>query len=237
MTSDDIPIPSSPILFLDYDGTLAPIVPDPTRAFPHPAAPGLLVELEQRHPLYIVTGRHLKALESFIDEPYPAIGLHGMQEGTIHGDVTDLISDEARAALDRMRHSVPNLTGIVVEPKGPTFAVHYRDAVDEEAALEALEIWVEPLPSVLDVIRGKKVYEVRPRGVSKGTAVRSLMERHPGRVPVYIGDDTTDEDAFEALVDVPDAVTIRVGGGETAARYHLGGPDDVVEYLSRYLVA
>src|SRR5690625_7990509 len=102
-----------------------------------------------------------------------------------------------------MRHSVPNLTGIVVEPKGPTFAVHYRDAVDEEAALEALEIWVEPLPSVLDVIRGKKVYEVRPRGVSKGTAVRSLMKRQPGRVPVSIGEDTADTAASAALIDGP----------------------------------
>src|SRR5690625_2862404 len=128
-----------------------------------------------------------------------------------------------------MRHSVPNLTGIVVEPKGPTFAVHYRDAVDEEAALEALEIWVEPLPSVLDVIRGKKVYAVRPRGVSKGTAVRSLMERHPGRAPVSIGADTTDEDALEPLIAVPHAVARRLGGGATVGRHHLGGPDDVVE--------
>ena len=235
MTADDIPLATSPILFLDYDGTLAPIVPDPDRAFPHPHVPQLLVELDHRFPLYIVSGRHLKALEPFIEESYAAIGLHGMQEGTIHGDVRDLLSDEARAALDRMRASVPSFPGIVIEPKGPTFAVHYREAVDEEAALEALEIWIEPLPNVLDVIRGKKVYEVRPRGMTKGTAIRTLMERHPDHAPVYIGDDTTDEDAFEALADVEGAVTIRVGGGETRAHFRLDGPDEVVRYLRRYL--
>jgi trehalose 6-phosphate phosphatase len=227
------PVVSDPVFFLDYDGTLAPIVPDPLAAFPHPDAPSLLEKIAERYPMWIVTGRYLKDLELFIDQNYPAIGLHGMQEGRIGGEVRDLIDDASREALDGMRERVPDVEGLYVEPKGPTFAVHYRHVEDESAALADLEAWVSTMPDRLEVVRGKKVYEIRPKGVNKGTAVLGLLDSVEG-TPVYLGDDVTDEDAFRALERYEDSVTVRVGGGETCARYALRDPNDVVEYLSCY---
>jgi trehalose 6-phosphate phosphatase len=226
---------SDPVFFLDYDGTLAPIVPDPLRAFPHPDAPALLEALADRYPMWIVTGRYLRDLELFIDKPYPAIGLHGMQEGTIGGDVRDLIEDDARAALDLMRRRVPNIEGLHLEPKGPTFAVHYRHVANEEAALDELEKWVATMPESLEIVRGKKVYEIRPKGVNKGVAVLKLLERLDGGTPIYLGDDVTDEDAFRALAPIDGAVSVRVGGGETVAPSALDDPEEVVAYLKQYV--
>lgn len=235
MPLTDIPVVDEPLFFLDYDGTLAPIVDEPMKAFPHPDVPDLLRTLEARYPLWIVTGRYLSDLTTFLDRPYRAIGLHGMQEGRIAGDVRELISDDAREALQQMRERVPDVAGLRLESKGPTFAVHYRHVQDEAATLRELESWLEQLPDFLDVIRGKKVYEIRPRNLTKGTAVSRLAAEHPNRTPVYLGDDVTDEDAFRALEELGrDVVTIKIGEDESAARFHLPGPDEVVTYLRRY---
>lgn len=236
MTVDDVPVAHNPLFFLDYDGTLAPIVDEPMKAVPHPEVPALLRELDRRFPLWIVTGRYLTDITSFLDQPYRAIGLHGMQEGRIGGSVEELISDEARNALHYMRDRVPQVDGLRLESKGPTFAVHYRHARNEEDALAELEAWLDELPEMLDVIRGKKVYEIRPRDLTKGTAVARLAADHPDHTPVYLGDDVTDEDAFTALGALDrDVITIKIGGGETAARYRLPGPDEVVTYLEQYV--
>ena len=124
------------------------------------------------------------------------------------------------------------LDGVRVEDKGGAFAVHYRRAPDEAAARSALERWARGAPDALEPVWGKKVVELRVRGVSKGVAVAAHAARHPERTPVYLGDDVTDEDAFRALNAArPDAVTVKVGEGETAARYRLPDVGAVVGYL------
>ncbi len=230
------PVVENPLFFLDYDGTLAPIVDDPDAAVPHPQAPALLRELDAHSPLWIVTGRDLQALSSFLDRPYSAIGLHGAQEGVVGRDARSLMSDAAAEALKALRDSVPAAEGLRVEEKDRSFAVHYR-AVDDEAAAQAqLKDWLADLPDVLDAIWGKKVVELRPDGLTKGTAVRRIADRHPGHVPVYLGDDVTDEDAFAALQDLNrKAVTVKVGNDETRADHRLSGPDAVMDYLRRYV--
>src|SRR5690606_7182468 len=147
---------------LDYDGTLAPIVDDPARAYPHAEAEELLARLEVRHPVYIVTGRHLPDLAPFFGRPFRAVGLHGMQEGVVGGAVRTTVSDAARQALARMRATVPDVEGLRVEEKGPMFTVHYRHVPDEAAARARLAEWLETTPEGLDPIWGKKVVEVRP---------------------------------------------------------------------------
>jgi len=225
----------APIFFLDYDGTLAPIVDDPDAATPHPEVPGLLRELDDRYPVWIVTGRDLRALSSFLDLPLPAIGLHGAQKGVIGEEVQQLMPDDAAQALRHLRRSVPSVEGLQVEDKQQAFAVHYREA-DADEARTRLSAWLDAMPEMLDAIWGKKVVELRPEGLTKGTAVRRIADEHPDRTPVYLGDDTTDEDAFEALqaLDRP-VVTVRIGEEETRADYRLAGPDEVVAYLRRYL--
>jgi len=230
------PVVDRPLFFLDYDGTLAPIVDDPDEAFPHPDVPELLQQLEERSPVWIVTGRDLRALSRFLDRPYNAIGLHGAQQGTVGGEVERLMPDEAVEALSRLRTSVPSVDGLRVEEKDQSFAVHYREVEREEEAQERLRSWLETMPEMLDAIWGKKVVELRPEGLTKGTAVRRIASQHPDRTPVYLGDDTTDEDAFAALQDLDrDAVTVRIGDADTRAKYRLAGPDEVVAYLRQYV--
>jgi trehalose 6-phosphate phosphatase len=123
-----------------------------------------------------------------------------------------------------------------VEEKGDAFAVHYRHAEDEDAARRALEAWAAGAPEALVPVWGKKVVELRVRGVSKGTAVARLAAGHPDRTPVYLGDDVTDEDAFRALHAAGlDAVTVKVGEGETEARYRLPDVEAVVGYLEGFV--
>lgn len=227
------PIVERPLFFLDYDGTLAPIVDDPSEAHPHPDVPPLLDVLRETNPLYVVTGRYLRDLASFFSLPLDAVGLHGIQRGRIGKQVSETLSEEARESIDRYRKSVPEVHGIRIEEKGPLFAVHYRLAGDKDAARAAIREWLGDVPPVLDPIWGKDVVELRPRDISKGTVVREIARGHPDRTPVYLGDDVTDEDAFKALEN--GAVTVKVGAGETAAKFRLGSVEDVVQYLRRYV--
>lgn len=229
-----LPLADQPLFFLDYDGTLAPIVDDPSAAYPHPAVPDLLQDLARLHPVYIVTGRHLRDLDAFLpDLSLPAIGLHGAQEGTLHGEVEDRLTPDDRKKLNGMRESVPSIAGVWVEDKEHTFAVHYRGAAHPEAAAQAIAAWAATAPDTLNVISGKDVVELRPAHLHKGTAVQEVAARRPNRTPVYLGDDVTDEDAFRALPD--EAITVKVGEGETAAQFHLPDVPTVVAYLHRYI--
>jgi trehalose 6-phosphate phosphatase len=233
-TESTVPLAGNPLFFLDYDGTLAPIVDDPMAAFPHPRAVDLLFALRDAYPVFIVTGRHLADLARLLKEPrLPAIGLHGTQMGDNAGSYQDQMPTHVRQSLGALRGTVPEMEGLVVEPKGPAFAVHYRQAPDHDAARGVLRKWLVEMPDSLTAIWGKAVVELRPRNISKGTAVQRIAADMPDRTPVYLGDDVTDEDAFKALPEP--AITVRIGPGETVARHRLAGPDEVMDYLQRYL--
>ena len=135
-----------------------------------------------------------------------------------------------------MRDRLPAMAGVVVEDKGgAAFAVHYRRATDPARVREALQSWTAGMPAGLEAIWGKMVVELRPRGVSKGAAVVRIAAEHPGLVPVYLGDDVTDEEAFAALNEAnPRAITVKVGSGGTRARYRLDSVDAAVEYLATF---
>ncbi len=231
-----IPVPSRPLLFLDYDGTLAPLVGDPSAAVPHPAVPDLLARLGDLHPVVVITGRDLAALGRLLGLRLPAVGLHGAEEGWADGTVETRADDAHAGALARLRDAVPQARGVVVEDKGAAFAVHYRHAPDADAARAALETWAQAVPAGLVPIWGKSVVELRAEGVSKGTAVARLAAAHPDRTPVYLGDDVTDEDAFGALQALrTPSVTVKVGPGETVAGHRLPDVEAVVAYLRRFL--
>lgn len=227
------PVVERPIFFLDYDGTLAPIVTDPRAAYPHPDVPSILLALQRAHPVWIVTGRSISSLERLLTIGLPAIGVHGLEKRRSGGAVESSVPPVQLDSLQSVRNSVPRMDGIWIEEKGPTFAIHFRQAVDQVSAREALTHWAKTLPDDMEVLWGKRVLELRPRGQSKGHAVKEILSEFEGHIPVYLGDDRTDEDAFNML-ESP-AVTVKVGHGETGARYRLPDVEAVVAYLRAYI--
>jgi trehalose 6-phosphate phosphatase len=227
-----LPVAQRPLLLLDYDGVLAEIVAEPMEAWPYPGATDVLEGLMSRHPLYLVTGRRVADLAALLPvNGLRVVGVHGMEEGRVGGEVKSLVGGEANEALARLRESLPEYPGLKVEDKGVAIALHYR-GIEDEAKVEAvLRAWASELPGALEPLWGKKVLELRPKGYGKGKASARLAAEHEDRTPVFIGDDTTDEEAFRVL----DGITIKVGPGETAARYRLDTLDEVVAYLRRYL--
>ncbi len=227
------PVVENPVFLLDYDGTLAEIAPRPEAARPYPGVPELLYALSRRYPVYLVTGRRVRDLEALLGPlQIPVFGVHGAEEGVLGGPVRTRVVKEAYGVLAGLRDRVPKVPGLWVEDKGAALALHYRGAPDEAAVRRALRSLLEGLPRELEVLWGKKVVEIKPKGATKGAVAREVAARHPGRIPVAIGDDTTDEAMFAAL---PEGITVKVGPGSSAARYRLAGVPEVVAYLKQYL--
>jgi trehalose 6-phosphate phosphatase len=200
-----MPPPGRAALLLDFDGTLVDIAPAPDRVV---VPDDLLRDLTRVRAacggaLAIVTGRPLDQLDALLGDGFAAAGEHGTALraapcGTIeHVDVPDAPwhwVGEAQAAASRH-------PGALIEPKRHGFVVHYRGApAAKDDVHRVLQRLVAEWPEAFAVQPAKMAWEVRPLAANKGTAVRALMARAPffGRVPVFVGDDVTDEDGMAA---------------------------------------
>ena len=226
--------------FIDFDGTLVDIATTPGLTVIPSDLPATLARLRDRvgGALAIVTGRPAQQIHDLLAPFRPTVsGLHGWElidaDGIYHRPPAPLAGiSEIREAFQAFAH---DHTGIMVEDKGIAVALHYRQAPDLEPQVRAFIARLFKVPGKLAVIDGKKVFEIRPKGRDKGSAVRKLMECAPfsGRIPLYAGDDSTDEDAF-AAVNALAGTTILVGRREhTAASLRLSCPADFRTYLSQ----
>lgn len=222
--------PERNALFLDFDGTLVEIAPTPTTVAPAPYLPDLLDRLERRlsGALAIVTGRPVADVDRFLT-PYRAAvaGVHGRdlrlpRTGERLREPVDVATlDEARRRLSAL---AARLSGALLEDKGESVALHYRNAAAEAgpAVLAEAAAVAEASAGALRVLPGKMVAELVPAGVDKGTAIERLLARAPfaGRTPVFAGDDVTDEAGF-AAVQRRGGTGVRIGSGTgtTAACY------------------
>ena len=224
--------PDRDALFLDFDGTLVEIAATPDEVRPAAGLPALLAALQRRldGALAVVTGRPVEAVDGFLGlDGLTVAGLHGRDRRLADGrrlrEPVDAASvDGARARLAALAQQLP---GTLLEDKGESVSLHYRQAphAAEAALAEARAIEAESLGS-LRLLRGKMVVELLPAGFDKGEAVVRLMAMPPfaGRTPVFVGDDVTDEAGF-AVVNRLGGLSIRVG--QAAATEAQAMVDDV----------
>ncbi|MEA5389468.1 trehalose-phosphatase [Haloarculaceae archaeon H-GB11] len=226
---------------LDFDGTLAPIVTDPESASIRPESQRWLRELAA-HPdvaLAVISGRALDDLVERVDlDRIIFAGNHGLElrygdRTVVHPDAAT--AQDAMAALaERLRRGAAEIPGTRVEDKSLTLTVHYRETPsDREAEVETLvEDALADVEPDLELVAGKQVYEIRPAvDWDKGAAVAALSDASPAATAVYVGDDTTDEDAFRTVQ--PDGVGVKVGPEEdTAATVSLADPAEVEAFLA-----
>lgn len=218
---------------MDYDGTLAPIVPHPEDARMTCGTRAALERLARnsKYTVALVSGRELTDLESRVGIPgIVYAGNHGLEirgrglQFSISG-VNGLprIVQELRAGLRA-------IAGAEVEDKGLTASVHFRRVAPVNWP-DIERIVRGTAPSGIEIREGKMVFEIRPLVAwNKGSAVRWIVERLglEGALLAYFGDDRTDEDAFAVL---PEGVTVRVGEGESIARWRIRDVEQVGEFL------
>ncbi|MBC7907967.1 MAG: trehalose-phosphatase [Rhodospirillaceae bacterium] len=225
--------------FLDLDGTLIDIAPTPSAVTVPEPLPHLLTRLSQCHDgaLAVVSGRSLENLRLLLT-PFdpPAAGLHGLECRDASGGVVRLAPppglDDIRTRLARAVEDAP---GLLLEDKGLALALHFRQAPErEESARRAVVAALGDNPGFA-MLAGKMVFEVKPAGVDKGSAVRSFMTKPPfsGRRPVFVGDDVTDEYGFRAANELG-GLSVLVGQPrETAAMFHLDDIEACRGWLAR----
>jgi trehalose 6-phosphate phosphatase len=231
--------PRSMALLLDVDGTLIDLGPTP---FEVHVPQDLCRSLEQLlaltgGALALVSGRPIRDLDMlFSPLKLPAIGGHGAEMRMREGEVISAAAPLPEAMRRQLAQAKTPGSGIEMEDKGYSFALHYRNAPREEGRLRDLIAAARAaFPGEdVEVLLGKAMFEVKRPGVSKGAAVRALMTHAPfaGRMPVFIGDDVTDESVF-ALLPALGGKGFSVGRHFENVSGIFETPDEVREALQR----
>lgn len=228
-----------PALYLDYDGTLAPIALRPELAVMGPEVREALERAAACLPVTVVSGRRREDVERLVG--LPALTYAGSHGFDLRGPAGSReIHPELRGAVDRaaaeLAASLAGIEGVFVETKPWAAAIHYRLAAP--AVVPAVRRQVEAVRRRhgLRLTAGKRIFELRPDvDWDKGRAVRWLHEALGlrDRAPIYVGDDATDEDAFRAIADDGIGVVVLEEPRPTAARWRLRDPGEVGRFLGR----
>ena len=221
-------------LFLDFDGTLAPLQDDPDTVVLVEDVGPLLGRLADKldGALAVISGRDIDDLAKRVPDSLWRLGNHGlnvMAPGAEALTRSDMAPAEVSDGLAALASDYP---GTRIENKGSVLALHYRACPEHgEALLAAARRIVEPVEGY-GVQSGKMVIEAKPTGANKGLAIREIMKQPPfaGRVPVMAGDDVTDEDGFDAVLDLG-GFAVKVGEGESVATYRLASPLAIARWL------
>jgi trehalose 6-phosphate phosphatase len=205
--------PQSVLLGFDFDGTLSPIVDDPTDAYAHPDVPAALAALAERVArIAVVTGRpaaQAVELGRFAGVPglerLIVLGQYGFERWDVHSK--DSVVPEPPPGLDAVRSQLPKLLDVLglsdahIEDKGIAVAVHVRRMDDPAGAYHELHAPLAALASRngLSLEPGRLVLELRAEGMDKGHAVRDLIGESGARTVMFVGDDLGDVAAFDAV--------------------------------------
>jgi trehalose 6-phosphate phosphatase len=232
-------LPMSAGLFLDFDGTLAPLASRPqdvaVAAWVVPTLKALSDGLQGA--LAIASGRPLAAIDAYL---HPLVlagaGCHGVEQRNAEGRVQLHEAEPPAGVVSRACQLAARHDGLLVERKPSGLALHFRS----KPALgpmcrEQLAQALAEAPGAADeweLLDGHCVCELKQRSVSKGGAVRAFLNEAPfaGRLPVFVGDDVTDEDGIRA-VQAAGGFGVRVGPGRSEARFRLADTDAVAAWL------
>lgn len=235
-----LPILSDPnqiAFFLDFDGTLVELAdrPDAVRLAARTRdALARLIDVTSGA-VAIITGREIADLDRFVAPlRLPAAGIHGLTRRSPTGKSYAFppVTDFLRYADEILEPLVLKEPGLLLERKSNAVALHYRARPDLEAACGSVMALLAAACPGIQVKRGKMVFEAKPTGADKGTAVLDFLKEPPfaGRRPIFAGDDVTDEDAF-ATVNLLDGITIKIGPDTTVARHRAGDTAVFLEWL------
>lgn len=235
-------LPAPPVLadgvalFLDMDGVLAPMAPTPDGVGPVARRTAALRAVETRLAgrVAIVSGRTIVEIDRISDTALTsASGVHGLERRLKDGSIQRQAPDPGVAtALQAFRAFAAERPGVIVEDKGVSAGLHYRQAPDQTAAAKALAQRLQA-DTGLTLQPGHMVLELKTPGADKGTAVSAFMQDEPfkGAVPIMLGDDLTDEHGFEAAAALGGYGVLVGPERETAARYRLEDVDAVLTWL------
>lgn len=221
------------LLALDYDGTLAPIVADRTRARMRDSTQRLLARITRRYPTVFISGRArldvLRLLEGI--GPLEVIGNHGLEtDGAAAARYVRRVRDWHTELEERLE----TLEGVAIEDKKYSLAVHYRASADKPAARDTILRTAESFESVR-IIGGADVINLVPaEAPNKGDALLAARARWNCERAIFVGDDDTDEDVFR--LEDPGLLTARIGVSEkSAARYFLRDQTEIDALLGLLL--
>ncbi len=225
---------SACLLAFDFDGTLAPIVPDRHAAALSAITRSLLAQLSGLYPTAVISGRARSDVQARLRGTHVehVIGNHG-QEGP--GAIVAAPRALARTH-ERLLRALHGVRGVEIEDKRYSLSIHYRNAHDPRAALARIRAALEVLPRDLRTMSGHHVVNVLPAAAQhKGDALLHLWDALQPAAALYLGDDVTDEDVFALSGDHP-LVAARVGRARrSAAPYFVGAQEDVDRLLERLI--
>src|SRR5207245_8745118 len=234
-------LPADAGFFLDIDGTLLDIAERPQLVRIDDDLGHLLAMLRDASggAVALISGRSVTEIDRLFGRNFCVAGQHGAERrdatGKMHQHRVPLAG--LRKALKRLRAMAAEHPALVLEDKGMNVAVHYRSAPELGATVrEALRRLVEELGDDFELQSGKMVKEKKPRGKNKGTAIEEFLAEGPfrDRLPVFIGDDLTDEFGFE-LSNRVGGCSVKVGEGNSAAHWRLPNAAALRAWLTRFV--
>ena len=233
-------ISANTALFLDFDGTLVEIASEPGAVLIPPTLTSTLAALYSQldGALALVSGRRLLDLDGFLAPlQLPAAVEHGAQRRNAQGQLISAPAADLRHVLAAAEGLIRQYPDLQLEHKNLALSLHYRHAPHLEAlCLEVMRAAVAQ-SSGLQLMLGKCVIDLKLTGFSKGTAIAAFMTEAPfaGRIPLFAGDDVTDEDGFRAVRDLG-GHAVKVGPGDTTAPYRCAGVPEMATWLQSALV-
>ena len=224
-------------LFLDFDGTLADLAPLPHLVEVEPDLVGTLRALHTclGGALAIVSGRPVAELDQFLQPlRLPAAGIHGAEFRNGAERIARPPAPGIGPLLPRLEALVLKYPGLKLERKSVAVAIHYRQVPELEPLVRAAVVDLLRDAIGLDALPGKMVIEIKPAGVDKGGAIAAFMRTPPfaGRMPLFAGDDVTDEAGFTVVRELG-GIGLLVGQRASAASHSLPQPADLREWLHR----